>query len=89
MAFKELGIRHNSMQNHLLESSQYNRNLSPSKLNINSNLKSINESNRSITDNMESSNNNLNSEFDQAFKKINRVKENFSTHKKFMDIVKS
>ncbi|CAF0782220.1 unnamed protein product [Brachionus calyciflorus] len=31
----------------------------------------------------------LDSEFDQAFKKINRVRDNLSTHKKFMDIVKS
>ncbi|RNA11090.1 hypothetical protein BpHYR1_054377 [Brachionus plicatilis] len=31
----------------------------------------------------------LENEFDQAFKKINRVKDNLGTHKKFMDIVKS
>jgi hypothetical protein len=28
------------------------------------------------------------SEFNQMFKKLERVKENFNTHKKFMDIVK-
>jgi hypothetical protein len=27
-------------------------------------------------------------EFNQMFKKLERVKENFNTHKKFMDIVK-
>lgn len=31
----------------------------------------------------------LDVEFEQAFKKINRVKDNYSTHRKFMDIVKS
>lgn len=31
----------------------------------------------------------LDTEFDQVFKKMNRVKDNYSTHKKFMDIVKS
>ena len=31
----------------------------------------------------------LDGEFEQAFKKISRVKDNYSTHKKFMDIVKS
>jgi len=92
MAFKEMGIRHNSMQNHLLEA-QYNRSLSPSKLNI-SNLKPISEQQAnqptSQHDELNSSRNSLmNAEFDQALKKMNRVKDNYSTHKKFMDIVKS
>jgi hypothetical protein len=94
MAFKEMGIRHNSMQNHLLEA-QYNRSLSPSKLNI-SNLKPISEqqpnqpTSHPHDDDLNSSRNSLmNAEFDQALKKMNRVKDNYSTHKKFMDIVKS
>ena len=31
----------------------------------------------------------LDTEFDQAFKRLNRVKDNYNTHMKFMDIVKS
>ncbi len=92
MAFKEMGIRHNSLQNQLLER-QYSRNLSPSKMNL-SNLKPINEQQphqgqdgNSFIDG--TSNKELNVDFEQAFKKMNRVKDNFSTHKKFMDIVKS
>ena len=46
VAFKEMGLKHNSMQNHLMES-QFSRNMSPSKLNI-SNLKPINEQNQSV-----------------------------------------
>ena len=71
MAFKEMGIRHNSMQNQLLEN-QYNRNLSPSKLNI-SNLKPINEqqncngddANMNFID-MTNERKELNSEFDRV-----------------------
>ncbi len=92
MAFKEIGIRHNSMQNHLLEA-QYNRKLSPSKINL-SNLKPINEQQASLQGSQQedfnsSKGNLMNTEFDQALKKMNRVKDNYSTHKKFMDIVKS
>lgn len=92
MAFKEMGIRHNSLQNQLLER-QYSRNLSPSKMSL-SNLKPINEQQTnqgqddlSLVD--ATSNKSLNVDFDQAFKKMNRVKDNYGTHKKFMDIVKS
>ncbi len=92
MAFKEMGIRHNSLQNQLLER-QYSRNLSPSKMNL-SNLKPINEQQPHQGQDGNSfiggtSNKELNVDFEQAFKKMNRVKDNFSTHKKFMDIVKS
>lgn len=73
MAFKEMGIRHNSMQNHLLKN-QYNRNLSPSKLNI-SNLKPINEQQNQLSNGEDADVNfidttrerkELNSEFDRV-----------------------
>lgn len=73
--------------------------LSPSKINITTNLKTIDELNQNVTFNHQNDDlqlidvtkdrRELEAEFDQAFKRMNRVKDNYSTHKKFMDIVKS
>jgi hypothetical protein len=73
--------------------------LSPSKINMSTNLKTIDELNQNITFNHQNDDlqlidvtkdrKELEAEFDQAFKRMNRVKDNYSTHKKFMDIVKS
>jgi hypothetical protein len=73
--------------------------LSPSKINMSTNLKTIDELNQNVTFNHQNDDlqlidvtkdrKELEAEFDQAFKRMNRVKDNYSTHKKFMDIVKS
>lgn len=77
--------------------SQQSEQLSPSKLNL-SNLKPIDELNQTLNNeqledlqliDITKDRKELEIEFEQAFKKMDRVKDNFSTHKKFMDIVKS